>query len=398
MIDAVLVLNAGSSSLKFALYERDGLALLCRGGISEIGRAGTVKASGPRAAGLTAGGAPPAGADRDAVTRWLVSAIRRLDGVTLAAAGHRVVHGGARFRAPVRIDPTVMAALETLIPLAPNHQQHNLAAIAAVEAAWPGLPQVACFDTAFHRTLPRLAQLFPLPRELTEQGIIRYGFHGLSYEYIAGLLPDLLGTRASGRVIVAHLGSGASLCAMANRASIATTMGFTALDGLMMGTRCGAIDPGIVLYLLNQRTMSPAAVDELLNTRSGLLGVSGVSSDAHVLEESTDPHAAEALELFAYRVVREAGSLVAALGGLDAFVFTAGIGEHSARLRRMICQGMAWAGLQLDTGRNDRAEGRISRDGSPVDILVVPTDEELPIARSLERLIGGNASHQGDTG
>jgi acetate kinase len=258
--------------------------------------------------------------------------------------------------------------------------------VRAIAKAWPRLPQVGCFDTAFHRSQPRLAQLFGLPHALSDAGMLRYGFHGLSYEYIASVLPDIAGGRAGGRVVVAHLGNGASLCALKDRQSIATTMGYTAIDGLIMSTRCGAIDPGLVLQLVRERGCEPVA--DLLNNRSGLLGVSGISGDVRVLEASEDPRAKEALDLFAYRILREAGSLIAALGGLDVLVFTAGIGEHSAKLRRQICEGLAFTGARLDPARNDAAQTKIHADGSSVDLLVIPTNEELPIARAMQRLVG----------
>ena len=384
--DAVLVLNAGSSSVKFALFEASSLEVLCRGGIEGIGGAARFGgASGPDAS-LFDGPSLPADADHERATRWLLDGLRGAPGLTLRAAGHRVVHGGPDFAAPVRVDEIVLAALERLVPLAPAHQPHNLAAIRAVGRAWPDLPQVACFDTAFHRTQSRLAQIFAIPRDLTDEGLVRYGFHGLSYQHIADVLPGIAGERAAGRVIVAHLGHGASLCAMRDRRSIATTMGFTALDGLMMGTRCGAIDPGLVLHLIEERGMAPAEVSHLLNRRSGLLGVSGLSNDARTLSESADPRAAEALDLFAYRVVREAGSMMAALGGLDLLVFTAGIGERSARLRKGICEGLAWAGLALDAARNEAGQGRISASGSAIEAYVIPADEERAIARAVSNL------------
>lgn len=382
---AILVLNAGSSSVKFALFRADDLAPLCRGGIEGIG--GTAQfggAKGPEA-GLFDDVDLPESSNHEAATRWLLDGIRRSDRVGLQAAGHRVVHGGPDFSAPVAIDDAVMTALEALIPLAPAHQPHNLAAIKAVATAWPGLPQVACFDTAFHRTMPRLAQIFAIPHELTDQGLVRYGFHGLSYQHIADVLPGIAGERAKGRVVVCHLGHGASLCAMREGRSVATTMGFTALDGLMMGTRCGAIDAGLVLHLIEQRGMAPADVSELLNRRSGLLGVSGISNDARTLLVSADPRASEALDLFAYRVVREAGSMMAALGGLDALVFTAGIGERSAQIRSTICEGLTWAGIALDETRNAANASCISEDGAGVPVYVVPADEERPIARAVIR-------------
>ncbi|MBB5760670.1 acetate/propionate family kinase [Methylorubrum rhodesianum] len=380
---AILVLNAGSSSVKFALFEADGLRPLCRGGIEGIGsRARFGGASGSRAH-LFDGAELPEGSSHEAATQWLLDRLRRADDIELCAAGHRVVHGGPDLSKPVVIDESVMTILEGLIPLAPAHQPHNLAAIRAVAEAWPSLPQLACFDTAFHRTMPRLAQLFAIPHALTDEGLVRYGFHGLSYQHIADVLPGIAGERAKGRVIVAHLGHGASLCAMRDGRSVATTMGFTALDGLMMGMRCGAIDAGLVLYLIEQRGMAPADVSEILNRRSGLLGVSGISNDARTLLASKEPRAAEALDLFAYRVVRESGSMIAALGGLDAFVFTAGIGERSAQIRAAIGEGLAWTGLKLDEDRNAAHETRISADDAQVPVYVIPADEERPIARAV---------------
>jgi acetate kinase len=382
---AVLVLNAGSSSLKFALYEVEPLEVLCRGGVEAIGAKARLRLTGPRAS-LLEGGVPPESGSHESVVEWLLETLRRRADLEVVAAGHRVVHGGSKFDGPVRVDDAVLTELDGLVPLAPGHQPHNLAAIRAVAKAWPDLPQVACFDTAFHRTQPRLAQLFPIPHELTRDGMVRYGFHGLSYEYIAGVLPEAAGARADGRVIVAHLGHGASLCAMRNRESVATTMGLTVLDGLMMGTRCGAIDPGLVLHLIRERNMAPETVSDILNNRSGLLGVSGISDDVRVLEASDDPRAAEALDLFAYRVVREAGSLIAALGGLDVFVFTAGIGENAVQIRRKICEGLSWAGLILDQARNEGSETCISGSTSAIAALVIPTNEELPIAKACVRI------------
>jgi acetate kinase len=388
MSPTILVLNAGSSSLKFALYAAGTAEILCRGGVSGIGGAVKVAATGAEASFLDA--APPvAHDDHETAVAWLLDALRRTPRLAPGAAGHRVVHGGADFADPVRVDDAVLEALDRLVPLAPAHQPHNLAAIRAVGKAWPGLPQVACFDTAFHRTVPRLAQLFPIPHALTDEGIVRYGFHGLSYQHIAEVLPQIAGDGAEGRVIVAHLGHGASLCALKARRSVATTMGFTALDGLMMGTRSGAIDPGLVLHLICERGLDPGAVADLLNARSGLLGVSGLSDDVRVLQDSADPRAAEALALFAYRAVREAGSLMAALGGLDALVFTAGIGERAPAVRAAICAGLAWAGIVLDETRNEAGAGRISRDGSGIAVYVIPADEEAPIARAVDRLVFG---------
>ncbi|GGC79463.1 acetate/propionate family kinase [Chelatococcus reniformis] len=387
MSNAILVLNAGSSSMKFALYDADTLEPLTRGNVRGIGGETGLDVSGPDGAIFGAPRSLSHHADHQAAIAWILKRIREEPGLSLRAAGHRVVHGGPRFTAPVLVDDAILAQLAALTPLAPAHQPHNLAALRAVAQAWPGLPQVACFDTAFHRTQPRLAQLLPLPRSFADEGVLRYGFHGLSYQHIAETLPDLIGRRCEGRVIVAHLGHGASLCAMRERRSVATTMGFTALDGLMMGTRSGAIDPGLVLYLIQERGMAPAAVAELLNKQSGLLGVSGLSDDVRVLTESGDACAEEALELFAYRAVREAGSLMAALGGLDVLVFTAGIGEHAPGVRAAIASALAWAGIDFDGERNRHNAQRISRDGSAVDVLVIPANEELPIARAVQNLL-----------
>ncbi|HWD27655.1 MAG TPA: acetate/propionate family kinase [Rhizomicrobium sp.] len=384
MNDTILVLNAGSSSIKFSLF--DGAEALCDGAIDKLGPAAELRAH-------AADGAPLVHRTLDATTHedalrvlldWLESAFAA---TRLAAAGHRVVHGGTQYVAPVRVDDAVMADLGALIPLAPLHQPHNLGAIEAVAKLHPGLPQVACFDTAFHATQPPLATMFALPQAITDLGVRRYGFHGLSYEYIASRLPEVLGPgTARGRVVVAHLGSGASLCALRDGKSIATTMSFTALDGLMMGTRAGAIDPGVVLYLLEERRMGAAEIGDLLYKQSGLLGVSGVSDDMRVLEASADPRAKLAIDLFAYRVGRELGSLAAALGGLDALVFTAGIGEHSARIRRRVCEDAGWLGIELDDAANARGDICISQ--SRVSAWVVPTNEDLMIARHTAACLG----------
>ena len=298
------------------------------------------------------------------------------------------LHGGTKYSTPVVVDPGVIADLESLVSLAPLHQPHNLAAIKALASLHPNLPQVACFDTAFHQTQSKTATAFAIPRELTEAGIRRYGFHGLSYEYIASVLPDYAGPAAEGKVVVAHLGQGASMCALEARRSVATTMGFTALDGLPMGHRCGALDPGLVLYLMAEKGMDAAAVTDLLYNRSGLLGVSGISGDMRTLSASKDPHAAEAIQLFVYRIGRELGSLVAALGGLDVLVFTAGIGEHSAAVREQVCRDARWLGIELDSSANAAGGTRITTPDSRVSAWVIPTDEELIIARHTVKLIG----------
>ncbi len=293
------------------------------------------------------------------------------------------MHGGDRFSDPVRLDGNVMAALDALVPLAPLHQPHNLAAVRAVAQARPKLLQVGCFDTAFHRTMPPIATRLALPCAL---GLRRYGFHGLSYEFIAGRLRALAPGLAAGRVVVAHLGNGASLCAMRDGRSIETTMGFTALDGLVMGTRPGSLDPGVILYLLQSRGMDAAAVEDLLYHRCGLLGVSGISSDMRDLAASTEPAAREAIELFTYRIAGETAALASALGGIDGFVFTAGIGEHDAAIRAAVCERLAWLGVALDPAANAAGQGRISAGSSRVAVWVVPTDEEAVIARHTQAL------------
>jgi acetate kinase len=310
---------------------------------------------------------------------------RQLDGARPAAIGHRVVHGGARYAEPVIVDDAVMAALESLVPLAPLHQPHELAAIRAVRARWPGVPQVACFDTAFHRTRPEVATMFALPRALHDSGVRRYGFHGISYESIAEQLPSIAPEVADGRVVVAHLGNGASLCGLRARRSVDTTMSFSALDGLPMGTRVGDLDPAVVLYLQQARGMSVGEVQTLLYTQSGLLGVSGISSDVRELLANPSPGARLALDYFAYRIAREAGALAVSLGGLDAVVFTAGIGEHAAPVRAAVCEHLAWLGLALDAVANERHGPRISAAGD-VSAWVIRTDEASVVARAAMRL------------
>ncbi|MBI5911970.1 MAG: acetate/propionate family kinase [Betaproteobacteria bacterium] len=385
MTDAILVLNAGSSSLKFSVFlDRAGATpqLALRGQIEGI-------LTKPSFVACDASGATLAESDLDAANQpghqgaagflldWLE---QRLGGQRLAAAGHRVVHGGFEFSAPVRVSAAVLAALERLVPLAPLHQPHNLAAIRAVAARAPELAQVACFDTAFHTAQPPLAQAYALPRRLTEAGIRRYGFHGLSFEYIAHMLPSIDMRAASGRTVVAHLGNGASMCALLAGKSAASTMGFTALDGLPMGTRCGAIDPGVLLHLLDHHGMDARGLEKLLYHESGLLGVSGISSDVRALLASRDAHAAEAVDLLVYRIVRELGSLAAALGGLDALVFTAGIGENAPLIRARVCRAAAWLGIELDESANAGGGRCISRAGSPASAWVLPTNEEQMIA------------------
>jgi acetate kinase len=382
----ILVLNAGSSSIKFSVYDAD-LAPGPHGQVEGIGTAPRLKVTG-----LPDGSTRDSPIDRTAfpghdgafrvIHNWLVA--HHAGEHELAAIGHRVVHGGMAHDRPVKLDASIIAELEALVPLAPLHQPHALAAIRAAAAAAPGLPQIACFDTAFHRTQTELEQLYALPRALSAAGVRRYGFHGLSYEYIASALPPEI---AGGRVVVAHLGNGASMCAMRAGRSVSSSMGFTALEGLPMGTRCGHLDPGVVLYLLQQRGMSAAEVEKLLYQQSGLLGVSGVSGDMRALMASDRPEAAEAVAMFAYRVARELGSLVAALGGLDGLVFTAGIGERAPRVRAEVLRQSAWLGLTLDEAANSQNALRISRGGETPSAWVIPTNENLVIARGVRSLL-----------
>lgn len=392
MSDAILTLNAGSSSVKFSLFPAQRRParndLLCEGACNGVGHRIQFSAKDRRGASLISENLEKAVTHQDAlaaILRWLQT---RFPDYSLSAAGHRIVHGGNLYSSPVVIDDVVVTELRRLIPLAPLHQPHPIAAIEALSKLHPGLPQVGCFDTAFHHTQPAVASTFALPRRLTEEGIRRYGFHGLSYEYIASVLPEVIGSKeAQGRIVVAHLGSGASLCALKARRSIATTMGLTALDGLPMSRRCGALDPGVILYLLSGKGLSADAISDLLYQSSGWLGVSGLSDDMKVLLESDRPQAADAVELFVYRLSRELGSLAAALGGLDALVFTAGIGEHAAEIRRRVCQQAAWLGLELDEAANAAKGPRITTEASKVSAWVIPTDEELMIARHTRRLI-----------
>jgi acetate kinase len=382
------VINAGSSSIKFALYAAGAEApATFRGQVEGIGAAPALKVSDPK--GRTVAVRSWEHADhREATQAILDEAIRLLDGTQVAAVGHRVVHGGTEFAAPVRIDAATIEALRRLTPLAPLHQPHNVAAIATIAEGAPHVAQVACFDTAFHRAQPEIAQLFALPRALSDEGVRRYGFHGLSYEYVSQRLYALAPQLAGARVIIAHLGNGASLCAIRGGKSVATTMGFTALDGLMMGTRCGGLDPGVLLYLMDEKGLDARAIEDLLYRRSGLLGVSGVSADMRALQASDEPAAREAIQLFVYRIVREVGSLAAALGGLDALVFTGGIGEHGREIRAQVAAGCRWLGVELDPARNRMGAGLIGKPGCRVPAWVIPTDEEGMIARHTAALLG----------
>jgi acetate kinase len=386
MAEAVLTINAGSSSLKFSIYglgEHDRPSLAAKGQVEGIGTSPRLVAEDATGQRLVERRWPDdRGLGHTEFFRVIGGWLREQFGdMALLGVGHRVVHGGTEFAAPVRVSPAVLARLEALCPLAPLHQPHNLAGIRAVAAVQPDLPQVACFDTAFHRGHPELADWFALPRRFHDDGIRRYGFHGLSYEYIASVLPEAAPEIAGGCVVVAHLGSGASMCAMIAGRSIDSTMGFTALDGLPMGTRCGALDPGVVLHLMRAYGMDADAIERMLYHDCGLKGVSGISNDMRALLASDDPRAGQAIDLFVYRMCRELGALAAALGGLYGLVFTAGIGERSAEIRKRVCERAAWLGVELDHAANARGGPRISADGSRVAVYAIPTDEEQMIAR-----------------
>ena len=395
-MDTLLVLNAGSSSLKFQLFGFDAAGALRRVAKGQVDGVGTA----PRLHAEDARGGTKADAnysaedvsDLAAATRVAASWLRETFDLNLVAVGHRVVHGGPDLAQPMLIDAALVERLERLVPLAPLHQPNNLAPIRSLLEQRPDLPQVACFDTAFHRGHPELADCYAIPRELHEAGVRRYGFHGLSYEFIAGRLGELSPDLAKGRVVVAHLGSGASMCALDGGRSVDSTMGFTALDGLPMGTRCGQIDPGVLLYLLSERKMSASALQDLLYRDCGLKGLSGISNDVRDLLKSDDPRAGFALDYFAYQVGRAAGSLAAVLGGLDAFVFTAGIGENAPVLRARIAERLAWLGLVLDPAANEEGRTVVSDPASRVAALVIPTDEELVIARHTQRLLKADQS------
>ena len=396
MADGILTLNAGSSSIKFALF--DACAPVPQvpelsGQVDGLGARPHLKAKDRQGRRLDDVDLPlDAAAPHRAALGFLVDWLHAHEsGRRVVCVGHRVVHGGTRYAQPIRIDDEVLGVLRSLVPLAPLHQPHNLAGIDAMRATMGDVPQVACFDTAFHRTQPEVAQLFALPRRITAEGVRRYGFHGLSYEYIADVLPRHLGARAEGKVVVAHLGNGASLCAMDGRRSRATSMGFTAVDGLMMGTRTGSLDPGVLLYLMDHHHMDARALERLLYKESGLLGVSGLSQDMRTLLSSTERAAQEAVDLFCYRLVREIGALAAAIGGLDALVFTGGIGEHAAPVRARACRALAWLGLELNAEANAADAVVISRPDSRVAALVVPTNEEWMIARHAAEILERSA-------
>ena len=381
------VINAGSSSLKFSFYE--GEKRLLTGQVDGIGVRPSASATGSDGEAIAPPDlvAAPYSTPSEVLPAVLPWARERLGARRLAAVGHRVVHGGLRHSRPARVTSELLAELEALVPLAPLHEPHNLAPIRMAMSLNPDLPQVACFDTAFHRTAPEVAQAFALPYSFYEEGIRRYGFHGLSYEYIASVLPRRAPEIANGRVVVAHLGNGCSACAMQNRVSMATTMGFTALDGLPMGTRSGELDAGVVLHLIQQKGMSGEQLVDLLYRRSGMLGLSGISSDFRQLLASDNPRASFAVDVFCYRVAGHIASLAAALGGLDGVVFTAGVGENAAPVRRAICRACSWLGLELDEAANREHKERISTPDSRVGAYVIKTDENLMIARHARALV-----------
>src|SRR5262245_24168937 len=391
MADAFVVLNAGSSSIKFSLFllHGDALELEQRGQIEGIYAAPHFVAR-DRAGKRVAEKAWGEGVElkHEGALEYLVGHLRAgLSGDRLIGVGHRVVHGGLEYTRPVRLNRDLLVALETFIPLAPLHQPHNLAPTRQLLERVPELPQVACFDTSFHRSNPEIAQMFALPSELHAQGVRRYGFHGLSYEYIASVLSDFDRGAASGRTVVLHLGNGASMCAIQAGKSVASTMGFTAVDGLPMGTRTGSLDPGVILYLMDQYGLDARGIEKLIYNQSGLLGVSGISSDMRTLLASEEPRAKLAIDLYVYRIRRELGSLAAALGGLDAVVFTAGIGEHAAPIRERVCRDAAWLGIEVDTAANAKGGPLISASESRVSAWVVSTNEELMIAQHARTLL-----------
>lgn len=397
MKGSILTLNAGSSSLKFALFDNDNkLSETMRGEIENLTGAPHFLVRDPSGRLLTEKSWPADAKDSfaEALETLLTFADAHLDRGGLAAVGHRVVHGGSEHIAPARVTPALFTALDALIPLDPLHMPHNLKPMQIIAVRRPGLMQVACFDTAFHHTMPAVASAFALPRAITAAGIRRYGFHGLSYEYVARRLrrevPDLV----SGKVIVAHLGAGASMCAMQAGISVATTMGFSALDGLVMATRCGRLDPGVLLYLNAHGHSSFADLEDMLYRRSGLYGVSGVSGDVRTLLASDNPHAREAIELFTYQIAIEAGGLVSALGGLDGLIFTAGIGENAPEIRTAACERLSWLGLRIDKRANAANAGCISATDSAVKVYVIATNEEAMIALHTKKLCAAESEKE----
>ncbi|HXT78721.1 MAG TPA: acetate/propionate family kinase [Acetobacteraceae bacterium] len=390
MTSFVAAINAGSSSIKFAIYGIASDPKKTFGGqISGIGVMPRLKVTDANGAVVAEQQWPSHDLDHTGATHTILETARGLiAGGRIEGVGHRVVHGGPEYNSPQRVDAQLLDKLATLIPLAPLHQPHNLAPIRTILAAAPHIPQVVCFDTAFHRSQPSLAQWFAIPRKYTAAGVCRYGFHGISYEFLTAALRENYPHLASGRVVMAHLGNGASLCAVKDGRSIASTMGFTAVEGLMMGTRCGSLDPGVILYLMSEYGETPQTIEDLIYNRSGLLGVSGISSDMRTLRSSRESAAREAIDLFVYRIVREIGSMAAAAGGMDALVFAGGIGENDPVTRADVVQGCAWLGAMIDPERNARGNGLISAADSRTPVLVIETSEELMIARHTLAMLG----------
>lgn len=389
MTKTILVLNAGSSSIKFAAYDADAANPLLRGALTGLG-GGRPRLEIDTDLDGNYETVPPLPDLPEEEMMYLLLELLAKRFVGVYAIGHRIVHGGRKYTAPVLLDDAVMADLQALVPLAPLHEPHNLHGVDMARQIWPQALQVACFDTAFHRTQPEVAQRFAIPGDVHDAGVQRYGFHGLSYQFIAETLGDHIGEAAEGRVVVAHLGNGASMCAMQGGKSMATTMGMTALDGLMMGTRSGAIDPGAVLHLMDMHGMSSKQVSDLLYTRSGLAGVSGISGDLRVLQKSSDPKAELAQSLFAFRARQAIGALASSIGGLDALVFTGGIGQHSADMRFRICNGMGWIGIELDPDANVANATHLQTAGAPVRVLALPTDEEAVIFRAANSVVAAH--------
>lgn len=393
MTTAVLTLNAGSSSLKVALFPASGDQPMVTGLVDSIGPTAALKLKNERGEAIAP--APGDMSTHAGAMQTVVATLRRAyPDLDLVAIGHRVVHGGDRHTAPALIDAAELLALEALSPFAPLHQPHNLAGIRAAMESFPGVPQVACFDTAFHRNHPWVNDTFALPRSFYDEGVRRYGFHGLSYDYVSGELARIAPQLAEGRVVIAHLGNGASMCALQDGRSVASTMGFSALDGLPMGTRSGQLDPGVMLYLMDQRGMSAAEISDLLYKRSGLLGLSGLSNDMRRLEAAGTPEATQAIDYFVFRAQREVGAMAAALGGIDALVFCGGIGENSRLIRARICERLDWMGIEIDHQRNAANDRVISSEMARTTVMIVPTNEELVIARAAREAADLNRNNQ----
>ena len=392
MSEHILTINAGSSSLKFALFGASALDCIAIGLLDGLGTDPNFvmkDGAGRKLAEDMLEGDRFVGDHPGALRTVLDAVAKQFPGVSIAAVGHRVVHGGPAYSAPVVVDDEIMRQLREFVTLAPLHQPHNLSGIEAARAAFPGVPQVACFDTGFHNGHPFVHDAFALPRSFYDEGVRRYGFHGLSYEYIAAKLAEMATFRGGGRVVVCHLGSGASMCALEDGKSITSTMGFSALDGLPMGTRPGRLDAGVMLYLMDEKGMDAKAISDMLYKQSGLKGLSGISNDMRDLESSSDPRAKEAIDYFVAHIRREIGAMAAVLGGLDAIVFCAGIGENSRSVRAAVLEGMQWLGIELDHARNEKNAELISSDRSSVRVFVIPTNEELMIARHTARLTQG---------